>query len=102
MCRVLKPGRLGSVDGLGQGAVEEGVLHIELVNSPPTGQCNREHCTDRGGLHHRAEGLVEVDARTLSEATKHPSCLVTLESSISMELVLVNPLAEDDVRTRWA
>ena len=82
--------------------MEEGFLHVELVNNPPTGQSKREHCTDPGGLHHRAKGLVGVDAQALSEATKHPSSLLPLKGSINMELVLEDPLARDDVGVRRA
>jgi hypothetical protein len=37
--RVDKPNRLGAVDRLCQGAVEEGVRHVELVDRPVPGQC---------------------------------------------------------------
>jgi hypothetical protein len=77
--------------------MKEGVLDVKLVYWPLAGDSQREHCPDGGRLDNRAEGLGKVDARTLGEAAKNPTCLVTLQGTVGMELVLEDPLARDDV-----
>lgn len=71
--------RLGSNDCLRQGLVKKGVLHIELVRRPATGETKRKHCLDGGWLDDGAESLVEVDPGALDEATQDPACLVALK-----------------------
>jgi len=50
-----------------------------------------------GRLDDWAECLGKVNTRALSEATKNPTCLVTLQRTVGEELVLENPLAGDNV-----
>jgi hypothetical protein len=76
--RVDKPNGLGAVDRLRQGAVEEGVCHVELVDRPVPGQCQSQNSPDGGRLDHRTEGLVVVDPRALGEAPEHITGLVAL------------------------
>jgi hypothetical protein len=47
--------------------MEEGVLHIELLNWPVVGDNNSEHRVNGGRFHNRAESLIVVDPRALSE-----------------------------------
>jgi hypothetical protein len=77
--------------------VEKSILHVKLVDCLVVGQGEGEYCADGGRLHNRAESPIEVDAGPLSETSKNPPSLVALESSISMKLVLEDPLAGDDV-----
>jgi hypothetical protein len=100
---VHEPRGLTAVDGLGEGAVQEGVLDVELVNWPGASEGQREHRADGGRLHNRAEGLIVVDSGALSEDPKNPASLVPLQGTISPPLVCPDPLAGDDVgagRTR--
>jgi hypothetical protein len=94
---VHEPRRLTAVDGLGEGTVQEGVLDVELVNWPGASEGQREHHADSGRLHNRAEGLIVVDSRALSEAPKNPSSLVSLQGTIGPPLVRPDPLAGEDV-----
>jgi len=61
-----------------------------------------EHDRNCGRLDKWTEGLVEVHAWALGEVMEDPACLVPFQSSISMELVLEDPLAGDDVGARRA
>ena len=77
--------------------MQEGVLHIQLMNKPATSECQREDCPDGSGLHDRTESLCKIHARTLGESPEDRAGLVTLESPISIELVLEDPLSSDDI-----
>ena len=94
-------GRLLAIHRLIEGAVEESVLHIKLMNRPGAGGGDAEDDTNGRGLDDGAEGLVVVDAMLLGVATNNPTCLVTGERAIGVELVLEDPLAGNDVCTRW-
>jgi hypothetical protein len=98
---VHEPHRLTAVDSLGEGAVQEGVLDVELVKWPGAREGQREHRVDGGRLHNRAEGLIVVDSGALSEALKNPASLVPLQGTIGPPLVRPDPLAGDDVGAGW-
>jgi len=98
MSWILEPGRLLAINSLRQGAMKKGILHIELVNRPPAGQSQGEHCADGCRLHDGTKRLIKVNTRSLSEATKDPSGLIPLKGAIRPKLVLKNPLACDDER----
>jgi hypothetical protein len=83
--------------------VQEHILHIELVNQPGARDDQGESSANRGRLDHRAECLIVVDAGSLGEAVKNPTSIVLVQGAVKIELVLENPLADDDVganRTR--
>ena len=82
--------------------MQESILHIQLMNRPVLGKCQRENSTDGGRLDHWTEGLCKIHTRTLSEAPKYLACFVALQSPVSIELMLENPLARDDVGSRGA
>jgi hypothetical protein len=63
------------------------------VNRPGVGDDQRDHGADRGQLDHWAEGLIVVDVGSLGEATS----LVPVQGVIEIDLMLENPLADDDV-----
>ena len=77
--------------------MEESILDIELVNRPLAGESQRENRVNCGRLNDWAKCLGKVNTRALSEATKNPTCLVTLQRTVGEELVLENPLAGDNV-----
>jgi hypothetical protein len=58
--RVNKPNGLSVVDRLRQGAVQEGVLHVELVDRPVMGQSESQDSPDGGRLNHWTVSLVVV------------------------------------------
>jgi len=95
--RVLESGRLSSKHCLRQSTMEESILDIELVNRPLAGESQRENRANCGRFNDWAECLGKVNTRALSEATKNPTCLVTLQRTVGEELVLENPLAGDNV-----
>jgi hypothetical protein len=100
--RINKSSRLAIVDGLREGAVQEHILHIELMNRPGAGDDQREHSAGRGRLDRRAKGLIVVDARSLGEAAKNPTSFVPVQGAVRIELVPENPLADDDVGANGA
>jgi len=99
---ILEASRLSTVNCLRESPVQEGVLHVQLMNRPAARECQREHGTNCGRLDNWTEGLVEVHAWALGEAAEDPARLVPFQSSICMELVLEDPLAGDDVGERRA
>jgi hypothetical protein len=88
---------LAEVDSLSEGAMEEGILHIELLNRSIMGDNNGEHRAHGGQFHNRAESLVVVDSGALSETPKDPASLVAIEGPVSVELVCEDPFANDDI-----
>jgi hypothetical protein len=53
---------LAAVDSLSEGAMEEGILHIELLNRSVMGDNSGEHRAHGGRFHNRAERLVVVNS----------------------------------------
>jgi hypothetical protein len=95
--RVNEAGGLATVDDLGELAVEEGVLDIELASLPFKGERDGEDDADRGRFDNRTEHLIEVNALLLRETVKDPTCFVAVEGGIGLQLVAKDPLAGDDV-----
>lgn len=69
---------LRAIDNPSDNPIKEGVLDVELVNQPLAGQGKGQHRAHRGWFDNKAECLIKVDARTLSEPTNDPTCFVTL------------------------
>jgi hypothetical protein len=88
---------LAAVDNLSEGAMEEGILHIELLNRLVMGDSSGEHRAHGGRFHNRAESLVVVDSGALSETLKDPVSLIAIEGPVSAELVCEDPFASDNV-----
>jgi hypothetical protein len=88
---------LAAVDSLSEGAMEEDILHIELLNQPVMGESSGEHCARDGRFHNWTKSLVVVDSGALSETPKDPASLVATEGPVSAELVCEDPFASDDV-----
>jgi hypothetical protein len=93
--RVDEAGGLATVDDLGELAVEEGVLDVELASLPFKGERDGEDDTDRGRFDNQTEHLVEVNALLLRETAKHPTFFVAVEGTIGLQLVVKDPLAGD-------
>jgi hypothetical protein len=90
---------LAAVDSLSEGAMEEGILHIELLNRPVMEDSSGEHRAHGGRFLNWAESLVVVDSGALSETLKDPASLVAIEGPISTELVCEDSFVSDDVGT---
>jgi hypothetical protein len=84
-------------NGLTEGVVEEGILHIELLNWPVMRDSNSEHHANGGRFHNQAESLIVVDPGALSEPPEDPSSLIAIKGPDGMKLVREDPLAADDV-----
>jgi hypothetical protein len=99
MSWISEPCGLTVENGLAKGVVEEGVLHIKLVNWPFTGDSSTKHYADGGQFHNRTKNLIVVDLRALSETPKDPAGFVAIKRPIDMKLVCQNPLVGDDIGT---
>jgi hypothetical protein len=100
--RVNKSRRLLAVDCLVEMTVEEGVLHVQLMDRPGTGDGDAENNPDGGRFDDRTERLVVVDAVSLRKPSNDPPGLMACQGAVSMALVLEDPLAGDDVGARRA
>jgi hypothetical protein len=58
--------------------MQEGILDVELVNWPVSGESQAEDSADGGGLHDWTESLIEVNTRALGEATENPARFVPI------------------------
>jgi hypothetical protein len=85
------------VDDLGELAVEEGILDVELASLPFKGERDGEYDAYCGRFDNRTECLVEVNALLLRETVKHPTCFIAVEGAIRLHLVAKDPPAGDDV-----
>jgi hypothetical protein len=90
---ISEPCGLTAENGHAEGVVEEGVLHIKLLNWPVVENSNSKHRADGGQFHNRAESLVVVDPRALSETPEDPTGFVAIKRPIDTKLVRENPLA---------
>jgi hypothetical protein len=88
---------LVAVDSLSEDAIEEGILHIELLNRPIMGDRSGEHHAHGGQFHNRAESLIVVNSWALSKTPKDPASLVAIEGPTSAKLVHEDPFAGDDI-----
>jgi hypothetical protein len=80
--------------------VEEGVLDVELVHGPTPGDSQSQHSPDGGRLDNGAESLIVVHAGALSEPLEDPTSLVSVKRAIHLEIVLEDPLVDDDIGPR--
>jgi hypothetical protein len=95
--RVDEGGGLGTIDNLGELAVEEGVLDVVLASLPFKGERDGEDDTDRGQFDNQTKCLIEVNTLLLRETAKHPACFIAAERAIRLQLLVKDPLAGDDV-----
>ena len=79
--RVNKPGGLLAEDLLLEVTMEEGVGDVHLVHWPSTGDHKVENRAYRAGLDDRSEGVGEVDASMLSEATNNLARFVAIKGT---------------------
>jgi hypothetical protein len=79
MCRVLRVDEtrwLCIVHSLIKGAIEEGVLHVELMDQPRVGGGNAKDGPNHCRFDNRTERFIIVDAGLLGVATGDPTSLV--------------------------
>jgi hypothetical protein len=77
--------------------MKKSVLDIKLMNRPIPGMSYGEDCANSGRLDNGTESFIVVDTRALSEATKDPTSLVTVQRAISMKFMFENPFSSDHV-----
>jgi hypothetical protein len=80
--------------------MEEGVLDVELVHGPTSGDSQSQHSPDGGKIDDRADGLIVVHTEALSEPSEDPTSLVPVKRVVCLELVLEDLLAGDDIGPR--
>jgi hypothetical protein len=95
--RVDEASGLATADKLGELAMEEGVLDIELASLPLKGDRDGEDNADYGWFENWTECLVGVNALLLRGTAKHAACFVVVERVIRLQLVAKDPHAGDDV-----
>jgi hypothetical protein len=88
---------LAAQDSLSESVVEEGILHIKLLNGLVKGDTSGAHHANGGRFHNQAESLIVVDPGALSETLKDPASLVAIKGTVSMVLVCEDPLAGDHI-----
>jgi hypothetical protein len=86
-----KARRLLAVDDLVKSAMEEGILDVELVDRPGTGDGDAEDDANRGLSDHEAESLIEINPGLLREPANNPASLVTCKAAVRSKLVLEEP-----------
>ena len=101
MCGVDKAGGLLTEHLLGEVAMQEGIGDVQLMHGPSSGDGQLKHGADRARFNNRSKSVGEVHARTLPKASNHPASFVALESPVGTSLMPKDPLARDDVGTRW-
>lgn len=94
-----EPGWLVAIHRFCEGAVEEGILDVELVYGPGVESSNAEDDADGGRLDYRAEYLVIVDAMPLRVASYNRAPLVVGKRAVGVELVFEDPLGCHNVGT---
>lgn len=99
MSRINETGRLTAIYRLNESSMEKGILDIQLINWQRTGESECKNSMDGSGLHDRTERLIVVNPRTLSNASKKPASLVTVQRTIHLSLVGLDPLASHQIAT---
>jgi hypothetical protein len=94
---ISEPCALIAENGVVEGAMEDGVLHIKLLNWSVTGNSSSKQCVDGGWFHNQAESLIVDDPRAVSETPKDPTGFVAIKRPIGTKLMCENPLTGDDV-----
>jgi hypothetical protein len=82
-----KAGGLAAIDSLRQGAVEEGILDVELMDRLVPGEGEGVVGADSGELDDGVEDLVVVHSGASGEAPKDPTSLVAVEGAVRGKLV---------------
>jgi hypothetical protein len=77
---------LVAVDSLIEGVMEEGILHIELLNQAVMGDSSGEHRAHGGRFHNRAESHIIVDSEAPSETPKDPASLIAIKGPSARNL----------------
>jgi hypothetical protein len=78
---------LTAENSLTEGVGEEGILHIKVLNWPVMGDSSSKIRADGSRFHNRAENLIIVDPRALSETPDDPTGFVVIKRPISMKLL---------------
>jgi len=77
--------------------MEEGVLHIKLMDGPIPRVSQSEDGANSSGLDDGTESLIVINSGALCEPTEHPTSLVSVQGAISMKLVFEDPFPGDHI-----
>ena len=99
--RMFKARRLLTIDGFIKGAMKKSIFYIELMNRPGRRNSKTENNSNSAGFNNWRESLIIVNPRLLRKTPTDPTSLVTCKRAIRMKFVSKNPLAGDDIGTRW-
>jgi hypothetical protein len=91
-------GGLATVHCLGQSAVKEGILDVQMEDCPVLGK--GEDDPNGGELDDEAECFVVVHSEAPSETSNDPMGLVPIQGVVGLELVAEDPLAGDHIGAR--
>jgi hypothetical protein len=86
-----------TVHAFRQMTMQERVVDVHLVDRPIAHSGDGEHSPDGGGLDHRTECFVEVDAGALGEPAHDPARLVALHGAVALQFMPEQPLATDNI-----
>ena len=92
-----KPDELLAEDLLLDVTMEEGVGDVHLVHRRSRGDRKVKNRANRAGLNNRSEGVGEVDASMLPEATNNPARFIAIKGTMRTELVFEDPLPGNHV-----
>ena len=77
--------------------MKKGIFDVKLVNRPRGRDIKTKNNTNSAWFNDRRESLVEIDSMLLRKTPTDPSSLIACKSTVSVKLVLKNPLTGDDI-----
>ena len=77
--------------------MEEGILHIKLMDGPIPRVSQSEDSTNGSRLDDGTESLIIINSGALSEPTEHQTSLVSVQAAMCMKLVFEDPFPNDDI-----
>jgi hypothetical protein len=80
--------------------MQEGILHVKLVDHPGAQSSKAEDDTNHGWLDNGVEHLVVVDVVVLREVMNHPTCVMAGKGTVRVEFVFKNPLAYHNISSK--
>ena len=91
---------LSHEDILGKGALQEGIVDIELTKAPPVTSGERENQTNSGWFHYWAEGVMIVNVRPPMKPPGNHSYFVPVHITIRLAFDSKDPLTTHNVLSR--
>jgi hypothetical protein len=79
--------------------MKKSILHIQLMNRPPSRSCNTQHNLNCTLFNHRIESLIIINTRLLIKSSSNPTSLILGKSTISIVLQLSKPSPSNDINS---